>query len=274
MTMSIYNEKNYLLNPEVSDAFKNSYLNNKARWDLEKSYFDKTLDMYDELIVEIAKLLRQIGYNSSLDCSIMLSQIIKSGFLSHDLYFRNKPAKLPIEISSRLGTTIVTGEGCCRNFADMLMDVFEVLDFPTDKLYCYQGSIRRGLNKQANHVINLVDYDGNIYGIDLFNNNRLYRFKTPLVMREVSSLTAFKLLYKPYYEITMGEADLTQIKQRLRRFQDYSTRPTINPFIYEDDIRYDAIQRIKEEGDALYQFHKKTKVLKKEIAHNIINVQK
>ena len=72
----------------------------------------------------------------------------------------------------------------------------------------------------------------------------------------------------------MGEADLTQIKQRIKRFQDYSTRPTINPFTYEDDIRYGAIKRVKEEGDALYQFHKKTKVLKKDIAQSIINFHK
>ena len=166
------------------------------------------------------------------------------------------------------------GKGCCRNYTSFLKDIFEKLHLPTDNLYCYQGLPRKGFNRQANHVVSLISHEGNIYGVDLYNGNRLYRFKTPLLLSEVSSHSHYLLLYKPYYEITMGEATLEQIKQRIKRFQDYSTRPIISPLQYEDEIRFGAKRKVYKEQDALYGFHEKTKTLKKEITQDIERVYK
>lgn len=271
MAISIYNEKNYLLNPEVCESFHDTYERNKYRWDAEKEFFQDTLKQYDSFIDEVANLLHQMGYSSALECSIMVSFLINHGYLSHDFDFSGKPADAKKEISFRLGTTIVTGDGCCRNYASLLMDVLQRLKLPVDNFYCYQGSIKKGFNKQANHVINLVRHDGNVYGIDTYNHNRLYHFKTPLKMVEVSSRTRYQLLYKPYYEITIGEANLLQIKQRLKRFQGYSEKPILNPFEYEER-HHDTVKRMRMEYDTLYQFHEDTKELKEEIASSIQRV--
>jgi len=275
MAMSIYNEKNYLFNTDTLDTFQRMYDKNSERWKAEKSVFKDTLDKYDEFIYEVAKLLHELGYSSALECSLLISYLIDSGALSNDFIFMSKSPDPKKEISYKLGTSIVKGSGCCRNYANMHKDIFEVLQLPSDNFYCYQGLIlKTGFNKPANHVINLISHEENIYGIDLYNGNRLYHFSKPLVMSEVSTKTNRKLLYKPYYEITIGESDLENIKRRLKRFQDYSERGIINPFVYEDEIKYDAKRKINDSYDTLYDFHQKTKTLKREISHDIRRVYK
>ena len=274
MAQGIYNEKYYLFHEEAIDNFERMYDQNQQRWDVEEDVFHDTLIKYEDFVVEIANLLHHLGYSSTLECSLLVSYLIESGALSKDYSFKGDAPDTKKEISCRLGTSIVKGEGCCRNYASLLTYIFEVLHLPTDYFYCYQGYFRRGLNRPANHVINLISHGENIYGIDLYNNNHLYHFTKPLVMREVSTTSNRSLLYKPYYEITMGKADLDSIKKRIKRFQDYSERRTINPFEYEDEIRFDAKRKIQDESSKLYQFHERTKQLKKDIASDIFRVYK
>ena len=272
MEKSIYNEKNYLFNDQAIQTFDRMHDRNKMRWEAEESVFSDTLIKYDDFIEEVANLLHSLGYSSALECSLLVSYLINSGALSHDFTFKGISPDPKKEISCRLGTSIVKGSGCCRNYANMLKDIYEVLDLPTDNFYCYQGLFRRGFNKPANHVINLIGHEGNIYGVDLYNGNRLYHFKKALVMGEVSTKSRRQLLYKPYYEIVIGEDDLDGIKSRIKRFDDYSKRNTINPFIYEDEIKYDAKRKIQNESHELYKFHDKTKTLKREISQGIKKV--
>lgn len=271
MAETIYNEKKYLFHPEAKTSFDTMHDKFQQRWDMEQVVFEDTLKKYDQFIAEIAHLLHQLGYSSALECSLLLSYIINSGALSNDFVFKAKPPDDKKEISYRYGTSIVKGEGCCRNYASMLCDVFEGLGLPTDYYYCRQG-ILKNLNKPANHVINLISFEDTIYGLDLYNRNRLYRFKNGLVMKELSTTSSHSLLYKPYYELVMGTSDLNQIKARIKRFQDYSDRPVISPYIYEDGIRYDAKRKIEENKSQLYDFHQKTKTLKRDIAMDIKRV--
>ena len=272
MALSIYNEQNYLFNPDVIPKFEEKYEQKRRLWDQEKEVFHDTLKKYDDYIAEVAELLHHLGYSSALECSLLISYLIESGVLSNEYIFIDQVPDSKKEIHCRLGTTIVTGAGCCRNYACFLKDIFDCMHIPTDYFYCYQGIPRIGFEKKANHVINLIRHEENVYGIDLYNGNRLYHFKTPFIQSEVAKRPFYQLLYKPYFEITMGEATLEQIKQRIKRFQDYSTRPIINPTEYKDTIRSNARKKAYENHDALYEFHDKTKTLKKEIVQDIHRV--
>ncbi len=264
MAVSIFNEKNYLLNPEVLDNFYEMHDDKKKRWDAERSVLGDKIELYDEFINEVAQLLHQLGFSSTLECSLMVSYLIKEGYFSSDKKFKKGSPDDKQELSYKLGTSIVRGQGCCRNYTEFLKDVFRILNIPTDNLYCYQGLVKMGINKPANHVISLIKHQDGIYGIDLYNGNRLYRFKTPVILSELSTETSYKLLYKPYYEIVMGESDLRGIMDRIKRFQDYSEEHFISPFEYEYE-RDKVKERMESLECYLDRFHQNTKTLKYEI---------
>lgn len=269
MKKTKYNEKVYLLEPEVYGYFEDIGLQNLENQASEKEEFQDVLINYDKFIEEVAELLHQLGYSSALECTNMVSYLIRNGYLSQDAFFINQSPDAKGEISHRLGTSIIMGQGCCRNYANMLRDIYKIMGIPTDNLYCYQGLLRRGQNRPANHVINLVEHEDNLYGIDMYNGNRLFHFINALVLREISTNSSLGLLYKPYYEVVMGEGNLNTIKAKMRCYKDYSSKGIISPFEYEDSIKYDTFRRMEDSKNKLCDFHEKTKSLKKEIARDM-----
>ena len=274
MAPSAYDEDNYLDgNPFYLRFFEEEYLKNKMKWHQELKDFRPVFKLYDELITEIAIFIKHLGYTSSLDCSIILSYLINCGYLSHDLEFSGKVPK-EREIDSCMGTNIVIGNGCCRHFASMHTDVFSKLGIDTTRFYCYDGDnpFNRAKIASANHVINLIEYDGNMYGIDLYNNNRLFHFRNPFILTSITTYTNSELRYKPYYEITRGESTLEDIIAKIERFKEYSTRRFINPYDYYDGIKLETESRLRRSEDDMMDFHEETKMLKKEISEEIRRV--
>ena len=271
MQKSIFNEDVYFRSPETLKKFKEIHEKQQAIWDKEQETFSNEIQKYDILIEEIAELIKKLGYHSSLDCSIILSYMISHGYLSYDQTFKGQNPNPETEISICLGTSIIRGEGCCRNYAKMHQDVFNRLKRSSQLFYCYEGSKFFGIEKnhQANHVINLIWYDNNVYGIDTYNNNHLFHFNSALSMKEVSTTLATPLRYKPYYELLTGESTLKDIKEKLIKYKEYSNRPIINPFIYEDEIVWATKIKMDEHSSILRDFHEKTKVLKKELKESI-----
>lgn len=269
MKKTKYNEKVYLLDPVVYDFFEELGIYNLELWREEKKEYQDVLVNYDKFIEEVATLLHNLGYSSTLECSNMVSYLIRNGFLSHDAFFINQSPDPKGEIVHRLGTSIIMGHGCCRNYSNILKDIFKVLGEYTDNLYCYQGLSRRAYNNPANHVINLIEHEDNLYGIDMYNGNRLFHFKNALLLDEISSRSSFKLYYKPYYEIAMGESNLVIVKDKMTTFKDSSERRIISPYEYENQIKYDAVRRMEDKKSELCYFHEKTKSLKKEIARDM-----
>ena len=274
MKLFNYNEKNYLFDPKAIRKIEELGLYSQDKADLEKRLYKDALEHYDEFIEEVAKLIHHLGFSSTIECSIMISFLIHNGFLSNDCFIIDRSPDAKKEISHRLGTSIIKGEGCCRNYTNMLKDIFEVLDLPTDNFYCYQGSMKRALEKPANHVISLMPYEGNIYGIDTYNRNTLFRFRNGLYTIEVSRRPKRELLYKPYYEIVLGENDYNGVKARIKRFDNYSKQDTINRTQYIHEIKQPTEKRMERKFNELYSFHEKTKSLKKQICREIRSHQK
>ncbi len=269
-----YNEKNYLFDPKAIKRIEELGLHSQDKAELEKQLYKDALEHYDEFIEEVAKLIHHLGFSSTIECSVMISFLIHNGFLSNECYIMDRSPDATKEISHRLGTSIVKGEGCCRNYANMLKDIFQALDLPTDNFYCYQGNMKRALEKPANHVVSLISHEGNIYGIDTYNRNILFRFRNGLYITEVSHMPKRELLYKPYYEIVLGENDYKGVKSRIKRFDDYSKRDTINRIEYICGIKQPTEKRMEEKYNDLYSFHEKTKSLKKQICRDIRSHQK
>jgi len=272
MTQNPYNEDNYLNgNPIYIRFFEESYRNNNAKALEEQDIFKCVLEEYDEFIEKVALFIKQLGYKSILECSMIISFLVNNGYLSSDMEFEMKAPNSKKEISSSLGTSIVRGEGCCRNYTQIHQDIFAKLGEYMEKLYCYQGSnvFNRAKNSRANHVISLVRHENNTYGIDLYNNDRLYHFINSLVLKEISMYDSSLLRYKPYYDISMDGMSLEEVLKRLETFEDYSKNRFINPFDYQDGIKFEIQRRLRRSEDDMKAFHEETKVLKKTIAEDI-----
>ena len=276
MKVTIYNEDTYLNNdPTALKELHEEYLERKQAIEVEKVKYANILKNYNELINQIAMLLHSLGYKSSIECSIMLSFLIHNGYLSNDLLFTAEPQDYDKEITSKLGTSIVVGNGCCRNFSQIHKDVFTKLGLYSRELYVYSGTniAINAKNAPANHVISLIDYEGQIYGIDNYNGDRLYHFKSPFILREIATFAGCNLRYKPYYEIIKGESNIEEIKKQLELLKQFAKRPFICPYDYEDVIKYETKNRLRKlYYDFVFDdFHEQVQPLKKEIHDEMIS---
>ncbi len=263
----IFNEEEYLNDNNLINLFliqrkerekqKEDDLNNN-----KESYF-----YYDLLLDEVVNLLKDIEFNNSLEYSIAISYLIDCGYLSKDFVFN--PEESSLEVKSRLGMSIINGSGCCRNISAINKELLDKLGYKNSLLYCHQGNhfFKKTKSLAANHVINMIDYNNNQYGIDLYNSDILYRFVDPLKLKAISSHYSGDLLYKPYYEIIMGESNKEDIIDKINNFK--INNKYLYELEYEDEIRYYVRQKMKKEEDQLYDFFDKTKVLKKEIISSI-----
>ena len=266
---SIFNEKRYLNGDSESlEEFKllrEEHLEDEAE-DFEK--YRRTIADYDSFLDELVSELEKYNLTNPLEYSIVLNYILDSGYLSKDCTFKHKESNK--EIIGKLGVNVVLGEGCCRNISDFHRDIFDKLELKSVPFYCYQG-MGRGINKRANHVINLIEYKDNIYGIDLHNNGLLYRFKKPLVMDLVSMFDKGRLDYKPYYGLIVDGDSLENIKKNIKAFEECSKKRSISAIEYDCNIKYMAKELVKRKREELIKFDQKTKQLKKTIASGLID---
>ncbi len=259
-----YDEELYLNSEYLIEYYSKLGVKYTNLVEREKIIYADVFYYYDLLLDRTIKLLRNIGFNNSLEYSIALSYLIECGYLSKDFVF--KPGIDTNEIKTKMGISIIDGVGCCRNFSSLHKDIFDKMDLSIKPFYCYEGNnfFKKSRKRAANHVLNLVEYDDNTYGIDLYNNNMLYHFKNKYFLKSISSYYSGDLRYKPYYELMMGESNIEDIKKTLELFDEYSTRSFISPLEYEE-IKYDTSKRMKKEEDSLYDFFNSTSDLKEKV---------
>ena len=267
---SIYNENRYLNGDiEVLTIFEKSseeYEKNKEK-SLEEN--KDLIDNYNIYLDCIVDELLKYNLDSSLDYSVALGYLINKGYLSEDLVFNAKESDK--EILGKLGISILLGSGCCRNICDMQEDIFKRLNINIMPYYCFQGFslFNRGIDMPANHIINIVEYKNNLYGTDLYNRSILYHFKSPFVMKSISSTHDESLRYKPYYELMIDGKKLEDVKKKIEMFNSYSKVKPISYFEYEMCIRNEIEELLFTKQDKLKEFNNKTKVLRKDIINKM-----
>lgn len=268
MILKSYDERVYLNDAEQIASLENfsekfSYLFNQ-----EKDTYRIALQQYDIFIGKVAKLLKELGYGSALECANMIEYLIRNGYVSINCLLEDKIIPSCDEINHRLGTTIVRGGGCCRNYSAFVKDVFRKLELPADVIGCYVGKPIIDLDKRTNHVINLVIYENNIYGIDTTNGSRLYKFDTPFVLTSIDPEKTH-LLYKPYDKILFGERDIEQIQRTAKNLTSFLNRRTISQEEYEKYIVRYVENKMTSHRNDLIAFHNRTQKIKQKIVHEI-----
>lgn len=268
MKKNIYSEKVYLTgDKDAMDTFLKKREKGHLLHVMQRMVHQEEIIEYNKFLLLVRDLMKSFKLNTSLENAIALSYLIHHGYLSYNKEFDNKETKN--EIDARLGMTVVSGHGCCRNYSDMGYDVLRLLDFYVKKLYCYLPNLSlpksAGL-KEANHVINLIDFDDVKYGIDLYQGCSLYRFKDSFTMSKLSMMYDDRIRFKPYYELLTGEGTLESIKKEIEEYALESKKRTISAIVYEDVVRPETIAFMGRQKDILEDFHNETNEMKEHIA--------
>lgn len=265
---NIYSEKVYLSgDKDVMDTYLRLKESRRLVCIAQRNLYSDAVKEYNRFLLLVRDLMKSFNLNTSLENAIAVSYLIHHGYLSYNKKFDGKEEKDLVK--DRLGMNIVRGHGCCRNFSEVGYDVLRLLDFHVKRFYCYLPILclpNSVGSKQANHVINLIDFDDVKYGIDLYHGCSLYKFKNGLTMEKISMTDNGKIRFKPYYELLTGEGTLESIKKEIEEYALESKKRTISAIAYEDVARPETIAFMGRQKGILEDFHNETNEMKEHIA--------
>lgn len=85
-------------------------------------------DLYDDIITDYGKIVRDFGLTNPLEISTLFEQIYRNGYLSKDKEFVFCTDGVR-DIKSIYGANIVSGIGVCRHISSMLDDLYKKLGY-------------------------------------------------------------------------------------------------------------------------------------------------
>lgn len=223
---------------------------------------------YHKFIEMCAKLVNELGipYNS-ISASYVIALLIKYGWFSVDNKFDNN-TNVSEGVWEKTGFYVVGGIGCCRHMADFANDIYSELGINSIPFSCYIGNNIPSsiLDDNANHLANLIYYEGMPYVYDLQNYD---------ILRFISDKTAYsKNLDIKYYTFVpnyMGinyDVDASLVDKLMHDFYSASKKSGINEKeLWE--IERKTFDNFFKNLDLISDFSMDTKVLKKEISSKI-----
>ncbi len=269
MKKNYYDEKVYLKkDKEVYDFFEERKKEHSFDYLEEARLYKDIFKEYYKFEQKIVELLKSLNLSSTLEYSIALSYLIRKGYLSKDLNFEKK-SPIP-EIETNCAINIVNGKGVCRNFSDMHFGVMSRMNEYSKRFYCTNSfSMIKARKNEANHVLNLIEYENVLYGIDLCNKARLFKFSNEFILKEISFDTNKKYRYKPYFEMVSEYSAFEQIDKNLKIFKEDSKKPHISAVQYYEDILPQVLGYLYSQKDTFMDFHNETKELKNNISEEM-----
>ena len=139
-----------------------------------KTIYKENIKQYEKFIETVAKIVNELALpNNQISYTIIIARLIHEGWISRDLSFKVGKDKKVLDILGYLGIDVVNGYGCCRHISNICALLLKNLNVDSDYFYCYSDekniSLKEGIQKDANHVINLFTYENLYYGYDALN---------------------------------------------------------------------------------------------------------
>lgn len=257
----IYNEFSYLfkdINSPIIKKIIEIQLNFNKECNDNKVIYKENIEYYNYFTESVSKLIKFLSLkNNSISYSRIFSNLLYDGYLSYMSTFisTNQP-KFFFDIKGYLGLDIVNGFGCCRHVASFYQDVFKNLNVIGKALCCFNTSnIKDTLKYQpfinkANHVVNLLEYNGLYYVYDSLNECYYY-FNDfismhPYIIKNCddNSLNS-PLYYKPYMDMIVYSVSYKDVldnviifKKNCDKSSFYIDSKEIIDILIETDIIY------------------------------------
>ena len=184
----------------------------------ESKLYSDIFKEYYKFINILVNFMKSLNLSNSIEYSVALQLLIYNGYLSNEMKFdRKEPTN---ELLKDCGINIVMGEGCCRNFTDFHYDVMLGLNQYIRNFHCAKPKLFQNIKTmRANHILNLIKFDNLLYGIDLSNASRLFKFVDGYTLREISFNSRIKLRNKPYYELIYNNSTVDDILESINQFE-------------------------------------------------------
>ncbi len=191
---------------EMRDIYNSAVLESIA-------LYNSNITAYNQFIKRVACLVEALNVSdNAITASIIIDLLIKAGvFSAYGEY--NKGMHTNQQVMGAFGIDVVNGTGVCRNTTSFLSDVLNKMNIMSYPFYCYATDdiLDDANDHESNHVVNLIEYNGTLYGYDAFNS-MLFKFVSDREMVQMFSEQPLKLYYKPYIDVvieglTLGNTD-------------------------------------------------------------------
>ena len=275
---SIDNRFDYFYKKIESPIITSMQLEYRKEVNQNKIIYNDNIEQYNNFTKLVAELINDIGEkNNSISYSRIFSKLLYDGYLSDSSHFIVTDQKeYLLDIKGFLGIDIINGVGCCRHISSFYQDVFDCLNMSGNALCCFEPNITDtssnldiSITGRANHVINLLKYNGLYYVYDPMRKS-FYYFKDfiemrPYLINEENCLNP-PLYYRPYKEMIVFSSSYDDIVTNIitfinncRNSANYVTSKEISEIVAEADNIY------KKSNNMLNEFKKEAKQYTKHI---------
>lgn len=271
----IYNEFSYLFkdfNSPIIKRIVEKQLDYNKEIENNKIIYNENIEYYNSFIKLVSKLIINIGIkDNSISYSRIFTNLLYDGYLSKKATFiPTTESKYFFDIKGYLGIDIINGIGCCRHIASFYQDVFKNLDINGKALCCFNTSTIKNKCKyqpfisRANHVVNLLEYNGLYYIYDSINNCYYYFSDFismhPYIINDNKPILNSPLYYKPYMDMIIFSSSYKEILNNITVFRNncnyssyYITSQEIFNILYETDNiyskSYDILKCFREDSN-------------------------
>ena len=222
MEMMYYDERYYLSRFGTTERKLLEYWKERNKSDNEKEeeMYSSLISAYDSYIKLAGILINEISIDNSISKGVLISLLLQAGAFSYDEF---KYGNVDDILNTRLGLNVITGEACCRNVSNFMTDIFK-----SNGEYCENLTVtalnkkdkRKATREIANHMMNLISYNGILYGFDIFDSfGTLYYFLNEFELLPIDSKEHSFMYYKPYLDYVYNNLTFEDLKNRLLLFK-------------------------------------------------------
>lgn len=257
-----YNESVYLDSDRNEEALREIYYQSHCYLDRKNNDIRNNsflIHEYDNYLNYIVCLLREFNIPvNSISYSIILDILIKRGTFSNLGKFVFDKNAINYMVGF-LGINVLFGTGCCRHIAAFSSDVINKLNLMSDSFGCYitSDNLDNAFMFKGNHVINLIEYGGILYGYDPVHS-MIFRFIDNFKLKSLCDDKKFYVYYKPYYDMIVSEISIDAVRNLMCLFNNFSFDNTISYSEYMEILGY-ARNAIDTNGELIRDFREVSK---------------
>lgn len=239
------------------------FIHDSIKAKIEKEYRDniELLRFYSLFIKEASTLVNDIALkDNSISKAFIIQQLILLGAFSYNSFNIGNCFDMFI---FKPGIEIVLGRGCCRHFAGIAKDIFDVNGDYCDLFSCLTSKEKRineKLSSDGNHCINIFQYNGKYCGYDIHNDTLLDFIGMNELINKDKGIFMY---YKPEILMHTGLMGLKDILERLERYQSsVGFHVSLNEL---NAIEKQTIEKASNRMSEIMSFNKDTAKLKQKI---------
>ena len=270
-SLDYYNDDKYIVSHDLEAI---NYMKEKKRlYDLfayrDNDKFAKSISAYNDYVKYIAYLIKCMATpNNAISASIILGLLTKMGIFSDNFELTTGQNTKDI-IFGVLGINIICGKAVCRHVANFQSDILKELSLFSEPLYCHLalGNIENIAMAEANHAINLIEYNNNLYGYDAYNDG-IFSFIGRTKMRELFVSNPHYIYYKPYMNLVYNKETISSVNNLVSLFDVIKDNHIIDVAEYKM-IMEEAGNTIYNSNLLLGEFHRSSKKYIKRITDNL-----